>query len=650
MKGYLQRAVCGVGIHLFFSWVAELVLVWAFSLAAFGAYAGTVKGNAPTSRRQDNVQLEKVNALLNLCWKNRYSNSEKALLAGLDAKELIQQARLDSLYPKVLNFIGVVYRNIGMYADAQQSFVDALRASEAYGIREQEAYANNNIADVFIRTQNYIEASKNLDNALAIFQELKHTKGQAYVNNQYAQLKYLMGEYRASLGFHMNAYNIRVAVRDSLGIATTARHLALCYINLSRFDSAEFFLQKSAQMLQTNPDENLKANIYETYGLMYYRKRIPNSAVIEIKKALAIYQKTNILESIHSASQLLFEIYEQQGAYELAIQYLKIASSTYNRLYDEGTVIRVYESVDRYKVEKENELRQAVLETQNMVRNVVVFALVVAVLLLIGLFSRSRVIVKQNLLLKENRDSILAQNTLLGQQKTELDLVNATKDKFFAIIAHDLRNPMGAIMQLTEIIVEDHDEIEPQTFVEYSKHIHEASVNLYELMTNLLTWARSQRGVMDFEPENLKVNGILRGIVSLLASQSQQKGISMNLALAANSALYVDRNMLHTVLRNLISNAIKFTPQGGQINIETYEKDAEVVISVQDNGVGMSAETQRKLFKIDSKQSTNGTNGELGTGLGLILCKEFVEKNQGRLCLHSEEGKGSTFFIAFRAV
>ena len=232
---------------------------------------------------------------------------------------------------------------------------------------------------------------------------------------------------------------------------------------------------------------------------------------------------------------------------------------------------------------------------------------------------------------------------ILRESEARLRELNATKDKFFSIISHDLKSPFNAIMGFSELLAAQIHEKDYEGIEEYSKIIKDSSGRAMSLLTNLLEWARTQTGTMNFQPEYIELVSLINEIVDLANDSAKHKSIQISKKIPHNIIAFVDKAMIGTILRNLISNAIKFSGSNGEIVVTAEKKPLEINISVSDNGVGMSKNTIGKLFKIDQNLTTKGTQNELGTGLGLILCKEFVEKHGGKIWAESEVGIGSNF-------
>lgn len=235
---------------------------------------------------------------------------------------------------------------------------------------------------------------------------------------------------------------------------------------------------------------------------------------------------------------------------------------------------------------------------------------------------------------------------LLKERESQLRELNSTKDKLFSIIAHDLRSPFNSILGFSELLIENPRSFDVSESEEYLGMINSTAKNTLILLENLLAWAKSQTGNIICNPEKTNFSAIVSEILDISKSIAKIKNISLKHIQTDTIEVYVDVNMLKTILRNLISNAIKYTHSNGEIVLSAVQNKNNIEISVADNGVGMSEETQSKLFKFESIVTTTGTANEKGSGLGLILCKEFVEKHGGEIWVKSEPEKGSAFIFS----
>lgn len=247
--------------------------------------------------------------------------------------------------------------------------------------------------------------------------------------------------------------------------------------------------------------------------------------------------------------------------------------------------------------------------------------------------------------LKQAEIEIKKKNLDLERQRDKYQRLNETKNKFFSIIAHDLKNPFNSLIGLMDFIIQNFDELDSNEALEYMKKMLDLSKNTFNLLENLLQWSRTQTGSISFEPEEFDIQSIVTGIVDLFRGNLEQKNIRLSMNIPEHAIAFADKNMVQTIFRNLISNALKFSHNGGKIIISTSAKDEMLHISVTDNGVGISKDDQAKIFAIDRFHTTEGTSQEKGTGLGLIICRDFIKKNRGKLRVESEKGKGSSFIF-----
>ncbi len=255
-------------------------------------------------------------------------------------------------------------------------------------------------------------------------------------------------------------------------------------------------------------------------------------------------------------------------------------------------------------------------------------------------YYQEKTIIKQNIELKELNINLERKVELRTQELKDL---NATKDKFFSIIAHDLKNPFNTLLGFAELILTNLNKYDKKQIEEFIGIIHRTSKNAYSLLENLLEWSRAQTGRLDMKPEIINIYELIKENFELHNDFASNKDIELINNINKNTKAYADFNMTHTVIRNLLSNAIKYTNRNGKIEINSKIKDKFIEITVSDSGVGIKEENLDKLFRIDVTINTKGTDNEVGTGLGLLICKEFVSKNGGGIWINSTPGKGSDF-------
>ncbi|HJZ41056.1 MAG TPA: HAMP domain-containing sensor histidine kinase [Bacteroidales bacterium] len=289
-------------------------------------------------------------------------------------------------------------------------------------------------------------------------------------------------------------------------------------------------------------------------------------------------------------------------------------------------------------LDRENILRT--IENDNMVMNDINTQLE----------ERQQQIEQQSVRLEAQAEVLKKQSKELSESNLELERINKTKDLFLSILAHDLKNSFHLIMNYSELLENRHESLDNLTRSKFVSIISATSVKASGLLEKLLQWAQSQSNTLDFNPAKIAMDNIIRENLILFAESFQKKGIQVTQNLLEGCNINADENMMNTVVRNLLSNAGKFTPDGGKIDVNCRKVNGHVLVEVSDSGIGMDKTSLGNLFRIDKKRSTSGTSGETGSGLGLLLCKVFVEKNGGQIRVTSELNKGSVFSFSLPAV
>ncbi len=239
---------------------------------------------------------------------------------------------------------------------------------------------------------------------------------------------------------------------------------------------------------------------------------------------------------------------------------------------------------------------------------------------------------------------------VIAEQSHQLEKLNATKDKFFSIVAHDLKSPLCSLKSFSTLLIDHFDSLDKDDILTMSKQLSDSVDSTIKMADNLITWATVQMGESQFNEETIKVKDITSNIFDVYQKVALEKGINVSFSVDDSLSIIGDKNQIEFVIRNLVNNAIKFTHKNGFVSLTAKSlPDGLVQISVSDSGVGISDEYKRELFSISKKQSINGTDGEKGTGLGLMLSYEFMKLNGGQIDIESSLGKGSTFHIKFKS-
>jgi signal transduction histidine kinase len=530
-----------------------------------------------------------------------YPHSEHAFEKAI----ALNNRRDPELHQFLLTESGYVCLLDGKLDKAYENFENVIREKE--NIRDQEIVADAYFHRGDIKAKTDIKtALEDHKESLAIRRALRNERKKAESHIAIAHLYHILKNDQRSLDNHLVAFEISEQLRDTAAMAESLNHIGILYAEQKKFDLAI---------------ENLKK------ALDYGRQGSSNKAIQR------------------SLEQLSF-CYRELGDFERALRYRDDYSHIADLIHEEETRKGVLakstkaeieshlaeiSNLEKVRAQKELELANQ-KQIQLYLMGVIVLGGVVVLLVLFLYVSNRRSTRKLKVI-----------NEKVQEQNQQLQELNATKDKFFSIISHDLKGPLNSLTSFSGLLINHTDSLSKEEIQLLAKDLDKSVKNLFNLLENLLEWSRSQTGNIEFKRERFDLATLLELNKQLLQNQAQTKNISIINENAQALQVDVHKHSVNTVIRNLISNAIKFTPEGGKIVLAAKATSEELQISVSDNGVGMTKEVMTKLFRIDTKITTKGTADEKGTGLGLILCKDFIEKNGGKIWVESEQGKGSTF-------
>ncbi len=463
-------------------------------------------------------------------------------------------------------------------------------------------------------------------------------------------------------------------VADSLDhpsyVAHLGNNIASNYISLAKKDSAKYYLDMASNKIEGTNQFVLESYLKYTKAEFHFKFEDYDSALSEIKQCIDVQMSINDM-FISDAYELKSKILKAKGNFEAAItamqkhiDYFKEHQSQESTIKERKNQLSFELNKSRTEIEILNKQLQFQRRTFYIISTV---GILIAIALAISLIRNrlrtrrineySEIMKAQQIELKnvnremeESREKIIFDanklmhlNQKLIDSENELKQLNMTKDKFFSIIAHDLKNPFASMKNLSDMLHDNYSLLDEEDKQELIASMKTTSQRIFELLENLLTWSRSQRGIIQFNPDNVTPAFVAQNNFDLLAENAANKKIRLINDISSELEIVADSNLLSTIIRNLTSNAIKFTPEQGQITIGAEDKGSFVEFCVKDTGIGISEEDKHKLFRIDISHTTIGTGQEKGTGLGLILCKEFVEKHGGRIWVESTLGEGTTF-------
>ncbi|MGM0505398.1 MAG: ATP-binding protein, partial [Bacteroidota bacterium] len=417
--------------------------------------------------------------------------------------------------------------------------------------------------------------------------------------------------------------------------------LGIIYHQLGQLDKA---LQTNEEILDICREKGINSFLSEVYNNnsnIYLEKGDYKTAMEWAKKSLQEAEKNREIDMIRDASYNLYEASKALGRTEDALAYHELHHHYKDSLMNEQNskaitdlkknfevTIKEYENQQLKKDNQLNELEIQQQQTKLWVAAIILILVSLVVLILILL----------------NR-KLHAKNQVISAQRGELEKANRLKDNMFSIIAHDLRGPVGTLKGLLEFLDVDTAREDKESYEEVLESVKDSASSTFALLENLLTWARQQKDEISFEPKSANLTELVDEIMQLKQPAAESKKIQLNHTLTKELVGTFDKNMIRLVIRNLVDNAIKFTPEGGKVDIVGEIKEEKVQIAVADSGLGISEEVRTKLFDKYQLYSSKGTKNERGSGLGLKLCHEFVQKHSGNIRVESETGKGSKFIF-----
>lgn len=607
-------------------------------------------------RERSNDMLKVSYSLSNLSFSlqnlKRYSEAMDALKRAASICNSIGNAQDEAL---INQQIASLYKNLQ----------DLNRALE-YALKAVNINLSNNITTGLANNYNFIgllhKDLKNFDLAeeyflksLKIWQQEKNEEG---LSNTYNNLGIVYDEKKdaqKALEYYSKSLELSKKLGDLKGIAVAYNNIGFLSIRINQIDAGIDSYLKSIKISHDLNDIESYLNTYNNIAIAYLKKNNIEKSEEYVNLVLKEFDKVNDLAIIQETYKILSDINSKKGNFKKAFEYKTIELAYNDTLYTQQQTSNIIEMQTRFETEakereiqilkKDNDIKQLEFERQRFFQRILIIISILFLIILVGGAMSFRYIRRSNKLLEQKNIEFENANIKLIESEKNLRELNATKDKLFSIIAHDLKNPFNALMGFSDLLDKNYNFLSEEERKEYIGVVSDSTQNLYKLLDNLLQWTRTQTGAITYISENFKLYPLIKQEVDILSPNADKKKININLKLDENQIVYADKNSIATVVRNLVSNAIKFTSNGGWIEIDAKQNSKFVEISVSDSGIGIKGDDIDKIFMLDSSFTTKGTANESGTGLGLLLCKEFVEKNNGKIWAESKKGKGSTFYF-----
>ena len=586
-------------------------------------------------------------------WLPAISNLEQAITIFTETKDSV--------------LLIACYLNLGVLHSYGKDQVQALNyiikakniceeANKTYGL--SEAYAN--IATYYEYLKEYRSCQLYYQKSLDVDIKTKNIQNQClnHISLSYTNLK--LNQQEKAL-YHLNkALELLPQINDKQREVEVLIGFIAYYIETEDLSTAESYIKRVNNLKNQNNLTKYEVEINSLQGKYYLKKKDFNAAIKFYSKAIS---KTLELEKFDYLSDYYTEAgeaYASLGQYEKAYQMNSEGKEAFQLLKPEEIIeaLGKFEADEASKTERnkillEQQLASAKNESDQLkfrvkAGSVIVVLSIILVALSFFLFLRK----KHTDELKANYNTINRQKILLeenlvklAEDEQNLKKLNATKDKFFSIIAHDLKNPFNVLIGISDLLRNEKKTKNSDDFDVLINGMHQAATSGYELLENLLEWSRTQTGTIKFEPQPFFIHKVFEINKKLNLEVAKSKGITINIP-EKKVMVYADFDMVNFIVRNLLNNAIKFSNKNGKIELLAKKDEEMLIVTVKDDGIGMTPDMIGNLFKIEKSVQREGTAHEKGTGLGLILCQEFVKKNGGDIWVNSEIDRGSSFHFS----
>ncbi|MEM9675147.1 MAG: tetratricopeptide repeat-containing sensor histidine kinase [Bacteroidota bacterium] len=578
-------------------------------------------------------------------WHQYRGNYDSALLFYEEALSVAEQQQNNALAVQMNNSIGTVYFRKADFGVSVQYFLKSLEAAELIEDSTSLAGGLNNVGAIMELQERYDEALDYYQQSLRIKKQLGDSLSYARTLNNIGNVYGNLKQNEEAARYLEQALRIKRKSDKDGSLALSLTNLGIVYKDLKQYDKALNCYHEALEIDRRLGKKEGMLSIANNLAELFIQTEQLDSALDYANRAYKLAIDIDAKERLLGSANTLAKIHELRNENSLALQYLHRYNDLREEIFNENKSQQIAELEARYETEKkeltieklEQEKQVHSLEIQQARTQQLIYLLLLLIIALLGVvglyFYRTKI--------KTNR--------LLSAQNKQLAHLNATKDKLFAIVSHDLKNPLSAFRSITETLHQHMTEMSPKEVRFFIDEIYQSSQQLNDLLHNLLQWASAQTSSLQLEPEAFSPSVIIEKCMGHLQAQANEKSITLQNLVSPTSEVYADRKMIQTIIRNLISNAIKFTPEGGTISVTAKPAENYVALSVSDTGIGIAEENLAALFRVDANVQAIGTSPEKGTGIGLILCKELADLNHCEFRVTSKLGEGSTFALLIPA-
>jgi len=616
----------------------EFLLLLGLSFAVTATDAQSLADSLRNVLQTKGKDTTYAKALAKLAAEVANSNTDSALLYNHDAATLSQELNYSVGYAITLNNYAWIYYRKGDFFQAFKYALQGLRFCDSLQLKPQLAAAYKNMGAISNSQGKYKESLSYFRKELAINQQLNDENAIGACLNNIAFSNLRDGQLDSALYYGNMALAFNKKLDNQYLIAFTLRNLADVYVQKGAFQQAINYLEGSLAIARGLKNNFIIITDLYRLGKIYKQQKNYPKAIYYFEQTIVTGRAYGVKGEVEIAFENLSQIYAQQGDFKKAFEYQSKHVALHDSLNHEENKKQIEQLQAQFNSEKK-EVEIAQLKKSAQQQRITNFLLGGIILLLLVLMFN---------FLQRYRFRKQA-NAKLEEQKQQLEQTSLLKDKIFSILSHDLRSPISALTGTLYLM--DNKLLSAEEFETVKAQLGRQLGTVTATLDNLLLWSQNQMDGQSLpKKDELIAKAVVQESINLLSPVAAYKTIKIENQIPAYFRLMADKQHIDIVLRNLISNAIKFTPADGKITISAKTSGNQITICVTDTGVGMSTEQIQQLFHVKTHFTTYGTMNEKGTGLGLLLCKEFVEKNDGKLFVESEPGKGSSFCFTLPSV
>jgi signal transduction histidine kinase len=570
----------------------------------------------------------------------------------LQAMEIFKKLENSEEVAGELNNLGNIYQVVGETEKALSNFIEVLKIEERAGNKSGMARTLNNLGSIYLEMDRNELAISTFEKSIRLCDETGNPRFKSAALNGLASAYSNLEKPEKAIKYYRQAIEINKKNEYWLWYANTLLNLAGVYHSLGKTDDA-FSLVHEAKTIYSSLGEtnglatSLLNESQWLVGMGKYDQALPIAdSVISLSK------EENMLPLLKDGYMTLYLIWKERGKYKTAMENLEASVTVADTLSRMENSHELADMAAKYEIEQKDR-ENKILEMQNNLSNKLI-ARQRWLLLTLGFITGIMIILmlllnKSRKNTKRNNELLAIKNEEIHKQALALEEANGSKDMFLSIIGHDLKNPMTGIMGYSDLLANDISEYSAEEIKRFANEINTGTKNLNRLLDNLLLWAQANLKKVTPRMESIHLHEVAERSLQTLLPNAESKSVRLYNQISPDMVIKADPEMIRTIIMNLVSNAIKFTPMNGTVNITATTAGNMHEISVKDSGVGMTRQELARLFHAHGPTSTPGTNNEQGTGLGLLLCKEFTEMHGGTITAFSHEGTGSTFTFTIPA-